>query len=343
MIIAFAGADMAAASLLDDAKNLLNRLNSIGSVPRQPIENEVSQARDRFAQQLRFSAEQAARKINEGRNRFADLKLPSQSEAGEANRRAADTYRRASKDGIITKYEQQELEKAGRESAIASKQAEYDMARQKVGRFEQEFARSGKLTPAERDQLNQQKDNVARLGTELAHMKSRDRDGDIKESVAKDAAIREAEAALEQAIAALAQFNQDSSRREHELQKHALAVVNDKVSFLNTKLSNAKRSLQDLVPPPAGSRATTRTEQRCSSVGGIQKCVNVSVPNPPAGDGELRRAVDSANTVLTDIFRGGQDAAAQFNLRLHAMQQEMVKLDMVVSNLEKKLDRVRQK
>ena len=78
MIIAFAGADMAAASLLDDAKNLLNRLNSIGSVPRQPIENEVSQARDRFAQQLRFSAEQAARKINEGRNRFADLKLPSQ-------------------------------------------------------------------------------------------------------------------------------------------------------------------------------------------------------------------------------------------------------------------------
>jgi hypothetical protein len=101
--------------------------------------------------------------------------------------------------------------------------------------------------------------------------------------------------------------------------------------------------LRAVIPSPIGTRAAVRTERRCVTVGTVQQCSNVEVPNDPS-DGDLRGAINTGNAALSTVGPAGERAAARFqaaqsgNVGLQAALQRLNQFMAMVSNAEKTYD-----
>ncbi len=96
-------------------------------------------------------------------------------QARTANSRASRTYRKAAADGVITKYEQRQINGANRNRNIANMQVRYDSQRRHLGNVEMRAARDGKITPAESRHIRAARGRLNRTGRALGRMRANDR------------------------------------------------------------------------------------------------------------------------------------------------------------------------
>jgi hypothetical protein len=106
-------------------------------------------------------------------NRIGDAIHRGQASAASAHARA--TYANAARDGVVTKYEQRQIDSANRDARIAHKQVQVDQARTHLGNVQRNAALDGIITPSERNAINSARGNLNRLSGELNRMKSDDR------------------------------------------------------------------------------------------------------------------------------------------------------------------------
>jgi len=315
-VLAIAGLPLwtpvADAALLDDAKNLLSRLNDAGDYGRGSAENAVRQARE--------AAERGAR------DKYAD-----------GQRRLQDVGRKLA-DAETQRQKLRNTGQAARDKDPRRLEADLDVARRQVGEFERRAAANGKLTPTERTQLETARTNVAGLQRELTAT----RGSDAKMDNAKiNAQMTEAREKYEQAMAAAT--SEMVTAIVSGLANLGSGAIDASVGEGRQQVGSARDALRAVIPSPIGTRAAVRTERRCVTVGKVQQCSNVEVPNDPS-DGDLRGAINAGNAALSTVGRAGERAAARFqaaqsgNVGLQAALQRLNQFMAMVSNAEKKYD-----
>ncbi len=315
-VLAIAGLPLwtpvADAALLDDAKNLLSRLNDAGDYGRGSAENAVRQARE--------AAERGAR------DKYAD-----------GQRRLQDVGRKLA-DAETQRQKLRNTGQAARDKDPRRLEADLDVARRQVGEFERRAAANGKLTPTERTQLETARTNVAGLQRELTAT----RGSDAKMDNAKiNAQMTEAREKYEQAMAAATA--EMVTAIVSGLANLGGGAIDASVGEGRQQVGSARDALRAVIPSPIGTRAAVRTERRCVTVGKVQQCSNVEVPNDPS-DGDLRGAINAGNAALSTVGRAGERAAARFqaaqsgNVGLQAALQRLNQFMAMVSNAEKKYD-----
>ena len=315
-VLAIAGPPLwtpvADAALLDDAKNLLSRLNDAGDYGRGSAENAVRQARE--------AAERGAR------DKYAD-----------GQRRLQDVGRKLA-DAETQRQKLRNTGQAARDKDPRRLEADLDVARRQVGEFERRAAANGKLTPTERTQLETARTNVAGLQRELTAT----RGSDAKMDNAKiNAQMKEAREKYEQAMAAATAEMVTAIVSGHA--NLGGGAIDASVGEGRQQVGSARDALRAVIPSPIGTRAAVRTELRCVTVGKVQQCSNVEVPNDPS-DGDLRGAINAGNAALSTVGRAGERAAARFeaaqsgNVGLQAALQRLNQFMAMVSNAEKKYD-----
>jgi hypothetical protein len=335
------------AALVDDARNVLSRLGDTGDLGRGAAEGAVRQAREAAERSARDSRDAAMRSLEESKKKLDDLQRRVQ--AGDANRRAAETYQNAAKGGQITRFEQRPVDQASRDRNIADKQVEYDAARRALGDLEKNMARDGKVTPQERTRIEAARAKLAGLQRELTALKEQEPRADRREDKAAklDADSKKIEA---QVAEAREKYEQAREAAKAELitgivsglAAVATGSVNGTVGDIQRRVNDARNALRAVVPQPAGTRPPTRTERRCATVLGRDVCSDVQVANDPP-DGELRAAIDAGTAALSDIGRASQTALARFQdaqrnqADLQAAQQRLAQFLVLVSNVEKKV------
>lgn len=305
---------VADAALLDDAKNLLSRLNDAGDYGRASAENSVRQARE--------AAERGAR------DKYAD-----------GQRRLQDVGRKLA-DAETQRQRLRDTGQATRDKDPRRLEADLDVARRQVGEFERRAAANGKLTPQEHTQLETARTNVAGLQRELTAVRGRDAKLD---NTKIDAQMKEAREKYEQAMAAAsAEMVSSIVSGLASLGGGAIAASVDEG---RQQVGSTRDVLRALIPSPIGTRAAMRTERRCVTVGTVQRCSNVEVPNDPS-DGDLRGAINAGNAALSTVGRAGERAAARFqaaqstaqSANLQAAVQRLNQFLAMVSNAEKAYD-----
>lgn len=234
------------AALVDDARNVLSRLGDTGDLGRGAAEGAVRQAREAAERRARDSRDAAMRSLDESKKKLDDLQRRGQ--AGDANRRAGETYRNAARDGQLSRSEQGSADQASRDRSIANKQVEYDSARRKVAELEKSMARDGKVTP--RDQ-----ERAAKLDADNQKLDAQVKEARAKYDQAREAASAELIAGIVGGLAAVAG-----------------ASVNGTVGDVQRRVNDARTALRGVVPQPAGARPPTRTERRCATVLGREAC-----------------------------------------------------------------------
>ncbi len=315
-VLAIAGLPLwtpvADAALLDDAKNLLSRLNDAGDYGRGSAENAVRQARE--------AAERGAR------DKYAD-----------GQRRLQDVGRKLA-DAETQRQKLRNTGQAARDKDPRRLEADLDVARRQVGEFERRAAANGKLTPTERTQLETARTNVAGLQRELTAT----RGSDAKMDNAKiNAQMKEAREKYEQAMAAATA--EMVTAIVSGLANLGGGAIDASVGEGRQQVGSARDALRAVIPSPIGTRAAVRTERRCVTVGKVQQCSNVEVPNDPS-DGDLRGAINAGNAALSTVGRAGERAAARFeaaqsgNVGLQAALQRLNQFMAMVSNAEKTYD-----
>jgi hypothetical protein len=308
-------APVADAALLDDAKNLLSRLNDAGDYGRASAENAVRQARE--------AAERGAR------GKYAD-----------GQRRLQDVGRKLA-DAETQRQKLRDTGQAMRDKDPRRLEADLDVARRQVGEFDRRAAANGRLTPQERTQLETARTNVAGLQRELAAARGRPDAKLTVDNTKIDAQMKEAREKYEQAMAAATA--EMVSAIVSGLASLSGGAIDASVGEGRQQVGSARDALRALIPSPTGTRVAVRIERRCVTVGTVQQCSNVEVPNNPS-DGDLRGAINAGNAALSTVGRAGERAAARFqvaqsgNVDLQAALQRLNQFLAMVSNAEKAYD-----
>ena len=318
--LSLALASVALASLLDDAKNILGRLTN------------------------------------------SDLGRPAAEAAVQQARAAAEGTSSAARDRLNRDFNQEKsgLEEAhrlfeartsvARAQKIASKQTARDNSAQHLAKLEKNFAQDGRLTPAEKQQLEEAREKLSALNRELAVLKDEDRKLDQKgtplppgppplDPAAKaraQAALTRADNLLREATDALGQANSAGDRVRAQATANARTAVDKTIGDLQGRADSAKRSLRILIPPPGGERPATRRGKCKKPVPPFAE-FDCDVPNPPASDDDFRKAIQDANAVLSDAGKTGPTARATWAMRMEISLQEQTKAYEIVSNFLKKL------
>jgi len=352
--IALAVAAPLRAAPIDDARSALEKLNNIGDYGKSAAEQAVAQARADAEKVWPAARDAANRRLNEIRQGLDRLR-----------RDAATVREKSAGSGIAINVEKRQIGSAQRDKEIATRQAERDANRKYVQAYKN-AASDGKLTAAERAQMEKAQQRMAALDAEIRKLKEQDAKldrtdrsgidaggtrqlatterrqavagGAEKAAADRDAAIKRAEEALRTAEEALKRAAAvGTSFISNTLGISVTTAISETVSRLHKRADAARQALRGLIPPPAGTRPATR-RGKCRNPLPPHNEVDCDVPNP-ASDSDLRNAHNSASSVLNDIAKAGELARASFEGKIAGALKE---LNAAIQDLNQKIDQASQ-
>lgn len=309
-------ASVALAGLLDDARSVLGRLTS-SDLGRPAAESAVQQARTAAENTWSAARDRLNRDFNQAKSNLEEAHRLFEARTSTP-----------------------------RSQKIANKQAARDDQAQHLAKLEKDIAQHGKLTPAEKRELEAGRKTLSTLNRELEVLKAGDQKRDSSSSgpppldpAAKaraQAALTRADNLLRQATDALGQANSAGDRVRAQATANARTAVDKTIGDLQGRADSARRSLRILILPPGGERSATR-RGKCKKPYPPFAEFDCDVPNPPASDDELRNAIRTANSVLSDAGNTGPTARAAWAVKMEYFVQEQTKAFEMVSNILKKL------